>query len=181
MLAVFDTTMLTLLLRPSVEPPHDPSTGMPVALATERVEYLIETLNNEDSRILIPSTVWAEFLVAADESAQNYLDSIADKANFEIVPFDGIAAAEAALDERKAKQSGNQKADLKASRQCLKADRQVMAVAKVRGVQMVYAADSDFKKIGASMGVPVTLLWDLPPKPSKTPLLDDADKDNGEA
>jgi predicted nucleic acid-binding protein len=175
MLAVLDTTTLTLLLKPTVPPPLDPSTGEPVRRAAERIEYLIEHLSESNARILIPATAWAEFLVAADESAQEYLAKIKDRANFQIVPFDSVSAVEAAIDQRKALKAGNKKADLRGTRQCVKADRQIMAVAKTLGVDMVYAADHDLVKIGASMNVPVTALWDLPLKPSVTPLLDAAE------
>ena len=172
MLAVLDTTTLTLLLRPDVEPPVDPGNGKPVHRAKERVEFLIEQLKASDARILIPATVWAEFLVAADEAAQEYLAVIHNRSNFEVVPFDGISAVEAAIDQKRAIKSGNSKANLSASRQCIKADRQIMAVAKTRNVDMVYTSDRDLVNIGVSMNVPVTAVWDLPLPPSDTPLLD---------
>jgi predicted nucleic acid-binding protein len=139
------------------------------------VEYLIEYLKENNATVLIPATVWAEFLVAAEESAQEYLAVVKEKANFRVVTFDSISAVEAAIDQRRAIKAGNKKADLSGSCQCVKADRQIMAVAKTRGVDMVYAADHDLVKIGASMNVPVTALWDLPVKPSTTPLLDAAE------
>ena len=176
MLALLDTTMLTLLLKPTAEPPIDPNTNQPVQRTADRVEFLIEYLNENSATILIPATVWAEFLVAAEESAQEYLAIIKEKAKFRVVPFDSISAVEAALDQRRAIRAGNKKADLSGTRQCVKADRQIMAVAKTRAVDMVYAADSDLLKIGASMNVPVTPLWELPLRPSTTPLLDVAEE-----
>lgn len=124
MLAVLDTTMLTLVLKPDVEPPLDPSTKKPVSRAVDRVEHLLATLKEKSARVLIPATVWAEFLVAADESAQDYLELSKDKANFEIVPFDQISAVEAAIDQKRAIKAGNSKLTLSGTRQCLKADRQ---------------------------------------------------------
>jgi predicted nucleic acid-binding protein len=175
MLVLLDTTVLTLLLKPTAPPPNDPATGLPVTRAPERVKYLIEGFAAQHARILIPSTAWAEFLVAADETAQEYLAAIKGMANFEIVPFDSISAVEAAIDQRRASQVGNKKVDFDGSRQCLKADRQIMAIAKTRAVDMVYASDNDFGKIGVSMRVPVTLLWELPLPPSTMPLFDGGD------
>lgn len=171
MLALLDTTVLTLLLKPTVQPPNDPSTGAPVARAADRIKHLIDGFAAQHTRILIPATAWAEFLVAADETAQEYLAAIKGMANFEIVPFDSIAAVEAALDQRKASLSGSRK-EFSGSRQCLKADRQIMGIAKTRAVDMVYASDSDFAKIGHSMKVAVTLLWELPLPPSNMPLFE---------
>jgi predicted nucleic acid-binding protein len=175
MLALFDTTTFTLLLKPEVEPPNDPRTGKPVHRAADRVVLLSNQLKASNSRLLIPATVWAEFLVAADSAAQEYLEVTKKKSSIEIVPFDAIAAVEAAIDQRNALKAGNSKIKFDGSRQCVKADRQIMAVAKTKSVDMVFTSDRDLVLIGASMGVPVTALWDMPLPPSDTPLLDAAD------
>jgi len=173
MLVVLDTTMLTLFLKPDVVPPNDPATGQPVRRAAERVQHLMERLTEEKATILIPSTVWAEFLVVADDTAQEYLAAVKDRANFRIASFDQISAVEAALDQRRARHAGNRHADLSGSRQCLKADRQIVAIAKTNNADVVYTADHDIVKIGGTMGVPVKALWDLEAPESKTPLLDE--------
>ena len=168
-----DTSILSLLLRPgSVSAPADPRTGKPIEQLSERLAALEEALRDRSMRVLIPATVWAEFLVIADKSAQDYLDVVRERANVRIVPFDEISAVEAALDQRRT--LGQQ---IPVSRQCLKADRQIVAIAKTKNVDMLYAGDSDFRPIATRMGVPVTFLWELPVPPSKTPLLDEADRD----
>jgi predicted nucleic acid-binding protein len=63
MSVILDTNMLVLFLKPSIPPPSDPATKQPVSKAAERVKFLIEQLAKNQTRILIPATVWAEFLV----------------------------------------------------------------------------------------------------------------------
>ena len=47
-----------------------------------------------------------------------------------------------------------------------------MAIGKTRNVDAIYTADADIVKIGASMGVNVVSLWDLPiPKEDEKPPL----------
>lgn len=175
MLAALDTTLLTLFIKPDVQPPNDPNTGKPVHRAAERVQYLMQRLEESDSTLIIPATVWAEFLVIADEAAQEYLAVIKDKAFVRIMPFDHISSVEAAIDQRRALKAGNRQADFSGTRQCLKADRQIVAIAKTNGVDMLYTGDQDIVRIGASMNVSVTALWDMDPPPSSTPLFDETE------
>jgi hypothetical protein len=107
-----------------------------------------------------------------------------DRNAFEVVAFDSISAVEAAIDQRKAMKAGNQKLDLEGSRQCIKADRQIVAVGKTRKVDAIYAADGDIIKIGDSMSVTIIALWDLPLPPealSNTPLFDASEEEPKDA
>lgn len=174
---VLDTTILTLFLKPNIVPPNNPQTGKPVDRAAERIEYLLEELQKAGARVLIPTPVLAEFLVIADESGPDYLNVIAEQNFFEIAVFDALSAVEAGAAQRKALLAGNQKLDLAGSRQCVKADRQIVAVAKTRKVDAVYTADSDIQKIGKDAGVRVIMLWEIALPPSKTPLFDNAVND----
>ena len=134
---VLDTTMLTLFLKPEVPPPHDPNTNAPVSQAAERVNLLIEQLAKDHDRIYIPATVWAEFLVAAGESGPTFATQIEKRAVFEIVPFDALAAVEAGIDQRNAQETGHKKQKFDGTRQCVKADRQIVAIGKTRKVDAV--------------------------------------------
>jgi len=178
---VLDTTILTLFLKPNVIPPNDPKTGKPVDRAAERIEYLLEELQKAGARVLVPTPVLAEFLVIADESGPDYLNLITDQAFFEIAVFDALSAVEAGAAQRKALLTGNQKLDLTGSRQCVKADRQIVAVAKTRNVDTVYTADTDIQKIGKHAGVQVVMLWEIALPPSNTPLLDNPVNDEAKA
>jgi predicted nucleic acid-binding protein len=176
---ILDTTMLTLFLRPHAPAPNDPKTNAPVLRAAERVELLIEQLAKDGNRILLPAPVWAELLVAAGDSGPSFAAEVNKRFSFEIVAFDAISAVEAAVDQRNALKAGNKKIQFDGSRQCVKADRQIMAIGKTRNVDAVYTADTDFVKIGGTMNVNVITLWDLPlpsEELSRTPLFDGADE-----
>lgn len=161
-------------------PANDPQTGRPVTQASARIELLVEELSKKRARIAIPSTVCAEFLAASEDSAQEFIEKLTDRANFEIVAFDFKAAVQASIDHKAAIRSGNKKADLQGSRQCVKADRQIVATAKTRRADVVYTGDDDVVKICASMGVQCIALWDLPAPESTTPLLDHAEHQHQE-
>jgi predicted nucleic acid-binding protein len=181
MIVALDTTALCLLLNPNTKPPDDPKTKKPVEHARARVEHLIDGLERAGARIIIPATVWAEFLVAADESGPDYLAELSNRVAFEIVPFDTMSAVEAGASQRNALKTGNKKADLSASRQCVKADMQIVAVAKTQGVDSIVAGDADIAKIGATMGVKVQLIWDLPVPPAEEPELPFTDQPSPES
>ena len=172
MAVILDTDTLTLFLKPEIPPPNDPSTGKPITYAAARLSMLIDGLAKQHARILIPATVWAEFLVTAGDEGPIFQAKLRERASVEIVPFDAISAVEAAIDQRKALEVGNKKLALAGSRQCVKADRQIVAIGKTRNVDAIYTADADIVKIGASMGVNVVPLWDLPiPKEDEKPPL----------
>lgn len=130
MAVAIDTTVLCLLFDPSIKPPNDPNTGKRVERAQERINYLVAQLETAGTRVLIPTPVLAEFLVMAETSGPDYLTEISNRSVFEIVPFDTVSAVEAAVLQRKAIAAGNKKANLKGSRQCVKADRQIVAIAQ---------------------------------------------------
>ena len=172
MLVVFDTSILSLVLDPTITPPHDPGTGKPVANTPARIDYLLEQLEESGARILIPATVWGEFLVIADESGPDYVAEIDGRSAFEIVPFDGKAAIEAAASQRRALIAGNRKLKLKGTRQCVKADRQIVSIAKTQKAERIYTSDEDIKKLAGEVpGLTAIMLWDLPEPPiTDTPL-----------
>lgn len=115
---------------------------------------------------------WSEFLVIADEAGPDYVAEIDGRSGFEIVSFDGKAAIEAAASQRRALLAGNKKLDLKGSRQCVKVDRQIVAVAKTQKAERIYTSDADIQKLAGEVpGLTPIMLWDLPEPPiEETPL-----------
>ena len=63
-MVLFDATALSLLLHPGAKPPND-STGNPVSRARERIELLVQTLDEKKAKIIIPTPALAELLVIA--------------------------------------------------------------------------------------------------------------------
>ena len=165
----FDADVLSLVLNPSLEPPIDPNTMQPVLNATGRLEYLIADLEKTRMRVIIPAPALSEFLVIADDSGPDYLTEIDKKSSFSIESFDARAAVEAAASTRKALAKGNKKSGATGTWQAVKTDRQIVAIAKTRGVTRIYSNDSDIANIAAESNIEVVALWQLPLPPESQP------------
>ena len=86
-MVLFDTTFLSLLLHSGARPPND-STGNPVTKSKERIEFLIQTLDKNKTKIIIPTPALAELLVLSDPNGPQYLKEIQNKSCFRISDFD---------------------------------------------------------------------------------------------
>jgi hypothetical protein len=161
----FDTDVLSLLLNPAIEPPHDPTTGTLVERAQERLEYLVAQLEREKTRIIIPAPAFGELMVIADEAGPDYVTAIATQAIFSIAPFDARAAIEAGAMTRAAIAKGNKKEPAVGQWQCVKTDRQIVAICKTLGVTRIYSNDSDMQKIAADVGIEVVHVAQLAEPP----------------
>ncbi len=173
---VFDNTFLALLFGPLRTPPTDPLTGKPVDRATERIEHLVEQLQSAQSRILIPTPALCEFLSIADRAGADYLSSLDGTTRFQIVPFDTVAAVEAARTIAAALRSGNKRSGReKTAWQKVKFDRQIVAIAKTKNATTIYSDDGDVAAFGADAGLEVIGVAALAlPPPSQVGLpLDD--------
>ena len=62
-MVVIDSTNLLLMLRPDTPVPHGPDG--PVDRPKERIEYLVQRLSRDKSKIIIPTPVLSEALVKA--------------------------------------------------------------------------------------------------------------------
>ena len=168
-MVVFDASVLLLVLAPNARPPLDPKTKAPVERAARRIEHLIDTLDRNREKIVIPTPVLSEVLVHSGEAMQAYLASLNGKAVFRIAPFDQKAAIEAALAHRDALIRGGHRidaADPDASRTKIKFDRQIVAIAKAEGARAVYSDDNDVIAYAKRAGLEAcrTADLDLPPE-----------------
>jgi predicted nucleic acid-binding protein len=166
-MVVLDADFLILLLHPNPPVPVHPKTKQPVPRLKERVEHLIATLEKAREKILIPTPALSEVLVLATDRASDYLAEITSNYGFEMVPFDTMAAVEAAIATSNAKKLGGKKGGSISAWSKIKFDRQIIAIAKVRGVDTIYSNDDDIRKFGASENIKVTPVWDLPNPPAK--------------
>jgi len=164
-MVVFDASMLLLMLDPAAKPPLDRRTRQPVDRASERIEFLIETLGRERCKIIIPTPALSELLVRAGTAGPGYLDELSRSARFEIAPFDQRAAVEVAAAIREAIDQGDKREGSPATWAKIKFDHQIVAIARLRGATAIYSDDEDIVRLGQRGCIKVIGLADLPLPP----------------
>ncbi len=160
MVVAFDADMLILLLQPSIHPPEDPETKRPVQYVRERLTRLIKDLTRQHARVIVPAPALAEVLVVPGTDGAELLKVIEGQAVFQIEPFRAADAVEAAASTRAALDRGDKKSGADAPWQCVKADRQIVAVAKRCGAKKLYSNDTGMRKVAGDL--PVVSIWELP-------------------
>jgi hypothetical protein len=150
-MVAFDATIISLFIHPGAKPPND-SQGQPVTQCQERIEYLVQVLQDKREKIIIPTPSLAEVLVVAGAAGPTYLTQLSNSARFKICPFDEKASVEAAIAIRKALDSLTKGAKKSGTGTWAKVkfDRQIVAISKVEGAHTIYSDDEDIKKYAAS-------------------------------
>jgi predicted nucleic acid-binding protein len=169
-MVVIDATMLLLMLRPGTPVPAGPR-GVPVDRAKDRVDYLVQRLDRQKTKIIIPTPALAESLVRAGaEASQQIIEHLQKYSVFRIEPFDTRAALEVAAMAR-ADLSGGRKRDVLAATATtyakVKYDRQIMATARVNSVTAIYTDDKDIRSMAEGTNIDVIGVADLPLPPEK--------------
>ena len=160
MVVAFDADILILLLQPSIDPPEDPNTHGPVEHVHERLAQLVADLMESDARVIVPAPALAELLVVPGSDGSELLKVIEKQAVFQIEPFRAADAVEAAASTRAALDRGDKKSGANAPWQCVKTDRQIVAVAKRCGAETLYSNDTGMRKVSGD--IPVVSVWELP-------------------
>ena len=141
-MVVFDATMLLLAIKPNiVKPPIDKATGRLVDNVEVRINALIEKLEKEKSRIVVPTPALSELLVRAGSDTESLVQEIQRNAVFRIEPFDTLAAIEVAMMTRQALNGGDKRDGANAVWAKIKYDRQIVAIAKVHRATTIYSDD----------------------------------------
>ena len=171
-MVVFDSTLLLPMLWPEVPAPVDPLTKNPVKNLRERVDFLIQRLEKDRTKIIIPTPALSEILVRAGRAGPQYLTQINSTAVFRTAPFDERAAVEVAAMTRSALDSGDKRGGAEGTWAKIKYDRQIVAIAKVQGATTIYSDDPGVKTLGNGIGLTVIRLFELPlpPKDPQTSL-----------
>lgn len=162
---VFDNTFLALVLHPLAKPPLDPSTNLPVTYLRERIDLLIERLEEEHETIIIPTPVLSEFLILAGKDGPRYLTQLDRRSLFRIEAFDIKAAIELAAIEVSIRSSKGKRAVKRDEAQGtwakIKFDRQIVTIAKVNGATTIYSDDEDVEKFAKRCDITVVKTWEL--------------------
>lgn len=149
-------------MRPDVLPPIDETTGKPVNNVKERISALINHLEKEKTKIIIPAPALSELLVRAGDKMHEIVNTIEKSPVFIIEPFDTKAAIEVAIMTRQAKDGGNKKNGLDIRWAEIKYDRQIIAIAKVNRATTIYSDDKHIRSLAEKAKINVIRLVDLP-------------------
>ncbi|GAB5389087.1 MAG: hypothetical protein Alpg2KO_20550 [Alphaproteobacteria bacterium] len=160
MTVAFDNTFLTLLLNPRASVRPNPSTGQPVSYCQERIEALIDQLQNTGDRIIIPTPCLSEVLVAVAD-LEKAVSELKSMTAFELASFDARCAIDLAEVTRSAIASGDKRAGIKEDWQHVKIDRQIVMISKVYGARTFYTDDSSQSRFAEEIGLEVKHTWDL--------------------
>jgi hypothetical protein len=158
----FDTATLIVLVSPNPGIVLDRN-GNPINDAKARVENLFEELSESRTQIVIPTPAFSELLTRTVNAASRYFEVIRNSKYVKFEPFDERAAIEAAEMTRKALESAmGKRGGSSDSWPKIKFDRQIVAIAKVCGVEKIYSQDGGVSTLGHSVGIPVIGIADLP-------------------
>jgi predicted nucleic acid-binding protein len=157
-----DNTFLSLMLYPKARPPQDPSTKKPVERMEDRIEKLLEDLDSESERIILPTSVLSEFLILVGKDAPAYLEKLSGMKNILIKPFDEVAAIELAAVEVEDRARGGKRGNSASPWAKLRFDRQIVAIVRTNGAKRFYSDDEDVMKFATRLGIEVIRTWELP-------------------
>jgi len=162
---VFDATIILPLIWSSAPPPRDPVTNLVVDGYRDRIANLIQTLEKDKTKILIPTPALSEVLVRSGTAGPEYLSQISSSAAFLIAPFDTKAAVELAAMTARALADGDKKGASDQTWAKVKFDRQIIAIAKAEGAKVIYSDDRGVRHFGKMEGLTVIGTADLPLPP----------------
>jgi predicted nucleic acid-binding protein len=155
---VFDASFLMALLDPKLKGTGD---------IDARVDFLVRSLDKARNKIIVPTPALSEVLIGAGDASPKYLEIINKSARFKIVPFGTRAAVEAAAAHRAALRTGDKKEGSTSAWGKVKFDRQIVAIAKVEGADVIYSNDVDIERFSARDNLEVIKLEQLPLPPEK--------------
>jgi hypothetical protein len=140
----------------------------------ERLGYLVEVLEKNSTKIIIPTPALSEFLVRAGDAGLEYLDRLRQTRSFKIEPFDERAALEVALAIRaNINQMGKRgAAKVTTTWAKVKFDYQIVGIAKVNNATVLYSDDKDIRSFATQAHLTVVRLHELalPPKEAQMDL-----------
>ena len=138
-----------------------------------RIDHFIAEADKSKSQIVIPMPALAEFLVGADQAGIEIVNKLERKAYIDLAPFDRAAAFECAQLDRAAlggsamatkkgkDQRTGKKDGVEAPWQKIKIDRQIVAIAKSRGAQLIVSGDDGVRSNALRVGIQACTLQEL--------------------
>jgi predicted nucleic acid-binding protein len=148
MAVVFDASVLIDLFNPRLKSDRK-----------AKLDCLVETLQKQRSKILIPTPALTELMIRAGKARDEYQRILSSRSVFKIENFDSLAAMECALllDEALAAKEKRNIGKVK-----FKFDWQIVAIAASRNAQAIYSDDEDISRYAKRVNIPVYKTDDLP-------------------
>jgi len=165
-----DTNYLVAWLQPkSLTVPNDPSTDLPITKFEARIDYMIQSLTNSGTKIIIPTPVLAEFLEGAGNAGPAMLAMMSQNKSIRIAEFGKRAAIETAALASKRRLSGRRLES--GPRQKTKVDTQILAIALVERAECLYTNDQGLRNLCREVDLTTIDYYELPLPDDDTPPL----------
>jgi predicted nucleic acid-binding protein len=126
-----------------------------------RIGHLVDRMDKQRSRLVIPTPAVAEFLVGADLAGVASVNALSGKSSILIAPFDIKAAFELAQLDRAAKGAGDKRDGLSTPWQKLKIDRQIVAIARATGCDLIVSEDQNVNANATRVNIETCRIADL--------------------
>ncbi len=156
-LVCFDTPALIYLLDPPAPQGLSPQQIEERQKLGSKVKGLVQYLSNQDTHILIPAIVVAEYLTKVPNELHGHVINLLSP-KFIIAPFDTKTASIAA--DIRNKKAAVLKGTPNQEKECLKVDILIVATALQHNCKVIYTNDDDMNTI-ASDYIEVKLIRDL--------------------
>jgi predicted nucleic acid-binding protein len=160
-MVAFDNTILSLLIFPDADL-RQGSSGQKVEYARERVLALVQDIEDARDQVVVPAPALSELLVTDGVDVQDVLTTLRGSSFIRIESFDERAAVELAVRLREARKAGDRREGLPITKNAMKFDRQIVAIALVSGASVLYSDDDGVVKFAAACGLAVKRVTDLP-------------------
>lgn len=126
-----------------------------------RASHLLARIEKTRGQLIVPMPALAEYLVLADAASLPILDQLERKAFVRAAPFDRPAATECSQMDAAALGRGDKKDGAPESWQKVKIDRQVVAIAKATGAELIITSDVGVRTSAMRVGIPSLAVSEL--------------------
>lgn len=134
----------------------------PQNLEQIKLFHLLDQVGRAKGRVLIPAPAIAEFLVYADQAALGAMEILQNRSSVMLPAFDLAAAFEVSLLDGSSLRRGDKRDGSDRPWQKIKVDRQLVAISKVHGAQLIVSDDGDVRAAAARCGIRATSVDALP-------------------
>lgn len=128
-----------------------------------RLDHLLEMVGRADGALILPTPAVSELLVRTDTGTAAWLNALQRRSVVRIAPFDLRAAAECAFIHQRAVAAGGKRFGTKKNEhfQKIKVDRQIVAIAKVAGSDLLVTDDENLIAVASFVGLGTVRPGDL--------------------